>query len=255
LSNGAKLGSVSHIAIDSKDRIYFFQRKNPPVLVFDEEGNLLDSWGENILVDAHGVYITPEDTIFAVARGLHEVIKFDINGRLLLRIGSRENPSWQKPFNHPTDVAVSRSGEIFVADGYGNSRVHKFSSEGELIISWGEPGKQQGQFHTPHGIWVEKDVVYVADRDNNRIQLFDSVGNFIDEWRDFYHPMDIYMNSLGNFVVTDQTPRFTVLNSEGTVLARGFAPNAGHGIWESTSNDIYLAGLEKGVVKLIKLKQ
>jgi len=248
-----KLGSVSHVSVGSNDRVYFYQRKNPPILVFDIEGNLIKSWGEDLLVDGHGVFITKNGDVFAVARGVHEVLKFNAEGELNLRIGNREKPSWQSPFNHPTDVAVSLSGEIYVSDGYGNARVHKFSPEGDLLLSWGRPGSNPGEFHTPHGIWVDKqDKVYVVDRDNNRVQIFDSEGNYLTAWYDFFHPMDIFIDAKGIIYVTDQTPRFTVVNSEGELLSRGFAPDAGHGIWGDSQGNLYLAGLQSGVVKLTK---
>jgi len=181
------------------------------------------------------------------------VFKFNAEGEVNLRIGNREKPSWQSPFNHPTDVAVSPSGEIYVSDGYGNARVHKFSPEGDLLLSWGRPGSNPGEFHTPHGIWVDKqDKIYVVDRDNNRVQIFDSEGNYLTAWYDFFHPMDIFIDAEGVIYVTDQTPRFTVLNSEGMLLSRGFAPDAGHGIWGDSQGNLYLAGLQSGVVKLAK---
>lgn len=255
IPSGMKLGSVSHVAVDSRDRVYLYQRKNPPILVFDAEGEMIDSWGDDLLVDGHGIYVTGDDKIFAVARGVHEVIKFNVEGEIILRIGNRERPLWGAPFNHPTDIAVSPSGEIYVSDGYGNARVHKFSPKGELLLSWGSPGRKPGEFHTPHGIWVDnEEMVYVADRDNNRVQIFNAEGIYLTSWTDFFHPMDIFMDSNGAFYVTDQTPRLTVLNSEGELLSRGFAPDVGHGIWGNSRGDLYLAGLEKGVAKLAKLQ-
>ena len=248
-----EIDRVSHVSVDSEDNVYFYQRIDPPIVVLDNGGNLVDHWGENYLVDGHGIFITSKDEVFVVARGVHEVLKFDTRGELLLRIGERENPSWQAPFNHPTDVAVSRDGDIFVTDGYGNACVHKFSSVGEHLMTWGKPGSGPGEFHTPHGVWVDdRDLVYVVDRDNNRVQIFTSHGEYLREWGDFFHPMDIYFDSSNNIYVTDQTPRFSVLNTEGEILSRGFAPDAGHGLWGDSYGNLYLAGLERGVVKLLK---
>ena len=114
----------------------------------------------------------------------------------MLTLGQRGRPSLQAPFNHPADVAVSPAGEIYVADGYGNSSVHRFSVEGEHLGSWGAPGAGRGEFTTPHGIWVDaQDRVLVADRENNRVQLFSPEGDYYGEWRDLYHPMDIYVDA------------------------------------------------------------
>jgi len=203
-----KLGSVSHVSVDSNDRVYFYQRKNPPILVFDIEGNLIKSWGEDLLVDGHGVFITKNGDVFAVARGVHEVLKFNAEGELNLRIGNREKPSWQSPFNHPTDVAVSLSGEIYVK--------FYFAATSEMF------GKA--------GLIIDRPL----------------------QEDDFFHPMDIFIDAKGIIYVTDQTPRFTVVNSEGELLSRGFAPDAGHGIWGDSQGNLYLAGLQSGVVKLTK---
>jgi peptidylglycine monooxygenase len=248
-----KIGDVSNVSVDSKNNVYFYQRINPPIIVFNNKGNLVDNWGENLLVDGHGIFITQKNEVFVIARGLHEVLKFNTKGELLLRIGERGNPSWQRPFNHPTDVAISKNGDIYVSDGYGNACVHKFSSTGKHIITWGKPGSRRGEFHTPHGIWVDDlDQVYVVDRDNNRIQIFTSDGEYIEEWRDFFHPMGIFFDSNNIIYVTDQTPRLTVLDTGGKIVARGFAPDAGHGIWGDSFGNLYLAGHNRGVVKLLK---
>jgi|TARA_B100001971_G_C18219292_1_gene556022 peptidylglycine monooxygenase len=253
-SEKVEIDQVSHVSVDSHDNIYFYQRTACPVVVLDYKGIIIDNWENNHLVDGHGIFITSNDEIFVSARGVHEVLKFNAGGELLLRIGERGNPGWQTPFNHPTDVAISRDGDIFVTDGYGNACVHRFTPDGEHVLTWGGPGKGPGEFHTPHGVWVDDlGRVYVVDRDNNRVQIFTLDGEYITEWGDFFHPMDIYFDSLNNIYVTDQTPRFSVLNTEGELLARGFAPDAGHGLWGDSYGNLYLAGLQIGVVKLSKL--
>jgi hypothetical protein len=112
-SGGIKIGAVSHVSVDSRNNVYFYQRIDPPILVFNDKGKMVDHWGEKYLVDGHGIFITSSDEVFVAARGLHEVFKFDMKGEIILRIGQRENPSWQRPFNHPTDVAVSK-GVIYL---------------------------------------------------------------------------------------------------------------------------------------------
>jgi peptidylglycine monooxygenase len=223
------------------------------MIILDKDGNYIDSWADDALFDGHGIYITPQDEIFLISRGAHEVLKYNLEGECLLTIGNRENPSFQAPFNHPTDVATSKSGEIFISDGYGNCMVHKFSPEGEHIISWGEIGEGPGQFATPHGIWVdETDRVYVADRENNRIQIFDTEGGFLTEWKNLYHPMDMFMDKKNNLYVTDQVPRFTIFNRKGEIQSRGFSPAGGHGIWGDSSGNLYLVAPDRGLAKLIK---
>ena len=210
------------MAVDSKDRVYAFLRADVPILVFDPDGNLLTTWGEGLFLAGHGIYISPSDEVFLIDWDGHEVMKFDANGKLLLRFGNRGRPAFQAPFNHPADVAVAPSGEIYIADGYANSNVHRFSAEGKHLGSWGTPGSGPGQFSTPHGIWVDgNERVYVADRENSRVQIFSPEGDYLSEWGDLYHAMDIYQDRQGRFFVTDQTPRISVFNSDGKLLSPG----------------------------------
>lgn len=251
---GMAYGNVSHVATDSRDRVYAFQRSQPPVLVFDGEGNLLTTWGTGVLFDAHGIYISPNDEVFLIDRDAHEVLKFNTEGKVLLKLGTRGRSAFQAPFNHPADVAVSSTGDIYVADGYGNSRVHRFSADGKHLGSWGTPGANPGQFTTPHGIWLDSnDRVYVCDRENNRVQLFSPEGDYLTEWSDFYHPMDIFMDAQGRFYVTDQIPRLSVLDAEGKLLSRGKTIASGHGIWGDSRGNLYTAGNVAGVTKYVKL--
>ena len=253
LPPGWDLGLVSHVAVDSKDRVYFYQRKDPPVLVFDRDGNFLTGWGTRRLRDAHGIFVGPDDHLYVCNRDEHEVLKLTPEGRIVLVLGQRGRPALQAPFNHPADVAVSRSGEIYVADGYGNSAVHRFSPEGRHVSSWGAPGAGRGQFTTPHGIWVDaQDRVLVADRENDRLQLFSPEGDAHGEWRDLYHPMDIYVDGAGTVYVTDQIPRISMYSPEGRLLARGRPVAIGaHGVWGDSRSNLYLA--EVGLNQVTRL--
>jgi peptidylglycine monooxygenase len=253
LPTGWTLGLVSHVAVDSRDRIYFYQRKDPPMLVFDSDGNFLTGWGEGRLRDAHGIYVGLDDHVYVCNRDEHEVLKLTPEGRIVLTLGQRGRPSLRAPFNHPADVAVAPNGEIYVADGYGNSAIHRFSPEGKHLGSWGESGDGRGQFTTPHGIWVDgRERVLVADRENNRVQLFSPEGDVYGEWDDLYHPMDIYVDGDGVTYVTDQIPRITMYSPEGRVLARGRPVTQGaHGVWGDSRGNLYCA--EMGLHQVTKL--
>ena len=255
LPGGMSFGNAAHVATDSKGRVYVYQRKDPPILVFDADGNLLNTWGDGQFLDAHGIYLTLDDELLLVDRDAHEVLKCTTEGEILLRLGNRGKPSYQEPFNHPTDVAVAQNGDIFVSDGYGNFRVHRFSADGRLMKSWGRRGAGPGEFLTPHGIWVDgRNRVYVCDRDNDRVQVFSTEGDFMTEWRHFFHPMDIFMDSRGTFYVTDQVPSITLLNGEGDVLFRSRMLFNGHGIWIDWEENIYsVPGNQTHVTKLVKL--
>jgi peptidylglycine monooxygenase len=247
------LGLVSHVAVDSKDRVYFYQRKDPPVLVFDREGRFLRGWGSQRFRDAHGIFVGPDDHLYLCNRDEHEVLKVTPEGRIVLALGHRGRPALHAPFNHPADVAVSASGEIYVADGYGNASVHRFSADGRHLGSWGGPGAGAGEFTTPHGIWVDaQERVLVADRENNRVQLFSPEGDYLGEWRDLYHPMDIYVDGTGTVYVTDQIPRISMYSPAGALLARGRPVNVGaHGVWGDSRGNLYLA--EVGLHQVTKL--
>ena len=255
LPAGWSLGLVSHVAVDSKDRVYFYQRKDPPILVFDRDGNFLTGWGDGRLRDAHGIYAGADDHLYVCNRDEHEVLKVTPEGKIVLTLGHRGRPALQAPFNHPADVAVAPNGEIYVADGYGNSAIHRFSAEGKHLESWGAPGAGRGQFTTPHGIWVDRrERVLVADRENNRVQLFGPEGDFYGEWTDLYHPMDIYVDGTGTVYVTDQIPRITMYSPDGRMLSRGRPVTMGaHGVWGDSHGNLYLAEVAVNqVTKLVR---
>ena len=255
LPDGMRFGPVSNVAVDSRDRVYVYQREDPPVLVFDSDGRFVTAWGTGRLIDAHGLYIAPDDHIYLCNRDEHEVLKLTPEGKIVLTLGQRGKPALQAPFNHPTDVAVGPDGSIYVSDGYGNSAVHRFSPDGRHLLSWGTPGAGRGQFTTPHAVWVDARArVFVADRENNRVQLFSPEGDYYGEWGDLYHPMDIYIDRGGTVYVTDQIPRITMFSPEGKLLARGRPVNVGaHGVWGDSQGNLYLAEVSLNQVsKLVR---
>ena len=243
LPDGQTFGPVSQLAVDSRDRVYVFQRANPPVLVFDPDGTLVDSWGEGQLSDAHGIFINRDDLVLLVDRDAHEILACETSGAVRFRLGQRHRPQFNDPFNHPTDIAQAPNGDYYVSDGYGNSRVHCFAADGTFRFSWGRPGGGPGEFTTPHAVWVDStERVLVADRENNRVQLFDLEGRFIEAWTDFFHPMDIYADPAGNVFVTDQIPRLSMLSPDGTLIGRCRPVRFGaHGVGGDNAGNLYLA--------------
>ena len=176
-------GEATAVAVDQDDRIYVFNRGTCPMLVFDTEGNCIDSWGEGIFKSPHGVSVTPDGNIFCVDQAEGTVKLFTPSGQLLMLLGDPDKtvPKMSGlPFRRPTHVAVdSSSGDFYVSDGYSNACVHKFTSEGKLLFSWGESGTGEGQFNIVHNIATDSaGRVYVADRENHRIQIFNSEGKF-----------------------------------------------------------------------------
>ena len=236
-------GPVSQLAVDSHGRVYVFQRSNPPLLVFDRDGTLVDSWGEGEFSDAHGIFITREDLVLLVDRDAHQILACELSGAVRFRLGQRHRPQFNAPFNHPTDIAQAPNGDYYVSDGYGNSQVHCFTADGAFRFSWGRPGNGPGEFTTPHAVWVDPaERVLVADRENNRVQLFDLEGRFLEAWPDFFHPMDIYADSDGNVFVTDQIPRLSMLSPDGALIGRCRPVRFGaHGVGGDADGNLYLA--------------
>ncbi len=235
---GFSFFDVPGISIDSQDRVHVFSRSAHPVAVFDREGNLLTWWGEGFFKDAHGSCVGPDGSVYFTDDGNHTVTKFTPDGKLLLTLGKKDQPSdtgWVTkpdsmniesirggpPFNQPTGVALSSSGEIYVADGYANARVHKFTPDGTLLFSWGEPGDAPGQFRVPHSVWVDKqERVWVCDRHNNRIQIFNAKGEFLDQWTDLNLPCTMAIDDEETVYVTELSRRVSIFTIDGKLLAR-----------------------------------
>jgi DNA-binding beta-propeller fold protein YncE len=186
MPEGWKFGRVSAVATNSKGEVFVFQRgkKADPIVVFDENGKYLRSWGRGMFGNPHGLRVDPEGNVWVTDNGDHQVMKFQPDGKLLLTLGRKGQAGTDaETFNRPTDIAFAPNGEVYVSDGYGNSRVVRFSKEGKYLGTWGTKGKGQGQFNTPHSIAIDsKNQVYVSDRENNRIQIFDAAGKFLRQW-------------------------------------------------------------------------
>ena len=258
LPHGETFAVVSTVATDSQDRLYVFQRKDPPVVVFDRDGNYLDAWGHGAFNSPHGMSIS-DDVVYLTDRDDSVAVAYTLEGRPLMVLGERGVhsdtgceapgdmvPRAAGPFNYPTEIVRGPSGSLYIADGYRNSRIHKFSGDGDLIKSWGTPGSSEpGEFHLPHSLMVDADErVYVCDRTNRRIQIFDSEGEFITMWTGMGGPNDIVQGADGLFYICEQEadgnpPYVTIRDGGGEVLARWDIRHA-HGIWVDSRGDIYL---------------
>ena len=274
---------VTAVATDSKDRVFVYNRGDHPVAVFDPEGNLLFSWGEGLFDRPHGIWIGPDDSVYLTDDCDHTVHKFTAEGKSLFTLGTSGRPSDTgntsidyrtikqagPPFNFPTNLAVAANGDLYVADGYGNARIHKFSPDGQLEFSWGTPGAGPGQFHVPHGIAIDRNgIIYVADRENSRLQLFTPKGEFVAEWTDVVRPAEVTIDASGLVYVAElgyrtgmwpgtsapssDSPggRMSIFDENGKRLARfggGEHPcEAGdffspHDIWLDSKGSVYLS--------------
>ena len=272
---------VVGVATDSQDHVYVFNRGEHPVIVFDVDGHFLTKWSAGEFVRPHGITIGPDDRVYLTDDMGHAVGKYTLEGELLETLG----PSGQAsdtgvvdfdyrtmkqagpPYHFPTNLALARDGEMFVSDGYGNARVHRFSPAGQLIQSWGVPGGGPGQFHLPHGIFLDSnDRVFVADRENNRLQIFSTEGTFLQQWTDVVRPTNIFIDAEDNVFVSEvgkraglfpwmepdltaSGGRVSIFDREGNLLARWgggdnpctptdfFVP---HDIWLDSRGSIYI---------------
>ena len=259
LPEGIVFGGVSAVATDSQDRVYVFHRLDPPVVVFDRDGNYLNSWGNGAFIYAHGFYIA-HDLVYLTDRDSSVCIMYTLDGKpiqMLGKHGVHSDTGAAKPmdpvlrpagpFNYPSEMVPSPWGDLFVSDGYRNARVHRFDSGGHLIKSWGTWGKTEpNEFHLPHSVLVdETHRVYVCDRENHRVQVFTAGGDFIAMWTDIQRPMDIAEFKEGNFLISEGSAegnpaRVSIVDKEGKVLAR-WPSRSGHGCWVDSRGDIYLA--------------
>lgn len=244
-------GVIPSVAVDSQDRVYLARRTPPAILVYDRQGRFLNEWGADILHSPHSVWISPQDQVYIADMDDHTVRLFTPAGQLLKTWGTEGQAGEPGlPFNKPTWAVVSPAGELFVSDGYGQYRVHRFAADGSLLRSWGEQGPGPGQFGLPHGIRIDpRGRVLLVDREpNHRIQLFDVEGQFLGEWGGLSGPNDAFIDQEGNVFVAEGGHRISVLNLEGKLLARwgerGDAPgqfaSSPHGIWADSRGDLYV---------------
>jgi hypothetical protein len=253
----------SDVAVDSRDRVWVFSRGKHPVSVWTAGGKFVGSWGEGEYRDPHGIYIDGEDNVWLTDTQWHVVEKRSQDGRLLLELGQRghANPTVSqkgdngRPFNMPSGVALGKQGDIFVSDGYGNRRVHRFSPKGELRKSWGRSGDGPGEFALLHNIGVDpRGRVFICDRENSRIQVFDQEGEFITMWNDVLSPGDVYFGPDRLCYVAEQgrPTGVSIFTLDGKLVSRwrggpDGVTEAPHGIWADSKGDIYVAEIgQKG---------
>jgi DNA-binding beta-propeller fold protein YncE len=194
---------VAGTGVDSKGNVYLFNRGPHPVIVLNKDGEFVRRWGDKTMFpNAHAVTIDAEDNLWLTDTLDHTVRKCTPDGRVLMTLGDSGKPSAPmcgRPFCMCTHIAVHpNTGELFVSDGYGNANVHKYAPDGRPIRSWGEPGNRPGQFNLPHNIATDRDgYVYVADRENMRIQVFDANGRLEAIWTNMARPCGLYIDKTG----------------------------------------------------------
>lgn len=281
LPAGFEHRDVAAVCSDSNGNVFLYCRGDHPVMIYDRDGRFLDSWGEGkFSYRTHGMFMSGGDQMFLVDDGGNSVGRYALDGTHLQTIGPagvRSDTGYDgsdvlsitggPPFNRPTNLAVAPSGDLYVSDGYGNCRIHRFSDGGDLLQSWGEPGNGPGQLHLPHSAWAHTDGrVFVCDRQNDRIQIFGPTGEYLDEWTDVQRPQDIFVHDGLVFVgelrwkkgevslrrgpiETDEPSRLSIFDMEGHALLRWSDPDpmkdgyfiAPHGVWVDDQGSLYMA--------------
>jgi sugar lactone lactonase YvrE len=271
------------VTVDSRDRVYCFNRsKEHPVIVFDRDGQCVDSWGAGLFAFPHAIRVDVDDNLWLADRQHGQFFLFTPEGTLLRTIGTRgyrsdtgvladdfSSVAYKNvthgggPFNMPTDIALTPAGDMFITDGYANARVHRFAADGTFLYSWGEPGNAPGQFALPHGVWVDRHGrVLVADRENDRVQVFDQDGRYVERWpTELIGPAFLYVDSDDVVYIPEHNGGMvSVLTLEGERLARWGDPlfRSCHGIWGDSRGDVYVVrpgawGRTRRVVKYERL--
>ena len=271
LPDGWIYQEATAVAVDSSDNVYVFNRGGHPVIVFDSDGKFLNSWGEDIFATPHGITIGPDDSVYCVDTGDSTIRKLTTDGKLIFTLGDPGNPAPAmsgKPFNRPTHVGVNpRSGILYVADGYSNAHVHTYDPDGNYLGTWGESGTDVGQLNIVHNIDIDSDgYVYIGDRENHRVQIFDENGKYETQWVNMSRAAAVYIDKRGesdivyvgeyfagiasNVIGTDLGPRVSIYQTDGTLLARVGRESYGdepgrfyspHGIAVDSKGDIYVA--------------
>jgi DNA-binding beta-propeller fold protein YncE len=203
-----KWAEMAGIAADAKDNIYIFTRSTPPVQVYDSSGKFIRAFGQDIVKAAHHIKIDRDGNVWAADVGGHQVLKFSPEGKMLLTLGTKGVSGRDAThFYQPTDMAITPAGDIFVSDGYGNARIVHFDKTGKFVKEWGELGSKPGQFSIPHAICVDsKGRLYVADRNNVRIQVFDPSGKLLDVWSNIIVPWGFHITKDDEIWVCGSSP-------------------------------------------------
>jgi sugar lactone lactonase YvrE len=241
IPDGIEMGASTDVAFDSHGHLYVLTRGPQPIMEFDADGTFVRAFGEGLFARTHGLYIDAEDNIWVTDVREQIVIEFDPAGEVLMTLGTRgEAGDWDEAagshrFNEPNDLVVAPSGEIFVVEGHmpgdrGDARVLKFAADGTFIKSWGGKGTGPGQFQVAHGIALDANgLLWVMDRENSRIEIFDQDGAFVREIAYAGLPCGVDIGERNVFMVNGFTGQVLKLDLEGNVLAAMGQPGTNPG--------------------------
>ena len=265
LPKGMKLESVSGVATDGEGNVLVFHRKKKgnPILVFTPDGKFLRSMGGGLFDSTHGLRCDANGNIWVTDNKNHTVVKFDPTGKVLLTLGKRGKKGTNEGlFNRPADIAFAPDGSVFIADGYGNSRVVKLDPSGKFLLAWGKKGKGIGQFNLPHSVRLDsKGLLYVGDRENDRVQVFTQEGKFVRQFGGFA-PHGLFITPDDRLFVADgRAHKVMIMTLEGKILhewgTMGSEPGnfiLPHGITVADDGAVYVAEIHGKRVQKFVLK-
>jgi 6-bladed beta-propeller len=210
---------ISSVAAGPDGLTYLLHRnlKQDPIVVIDSKGKIIRSWGKDLFTNPHSIRIDPRGNVWTVDSGSSVVLEFSKEGKQLLRFEIGELPVGRRGFRGASDIAFGPGGQLFIADGYGNARVLVYDSSGKRVRQWGSAGTGPGQFNLPHGIALKDGIVYVADRQNGRIQRFDLEGKYLGEWTHLGKTFSITVAHDGNLWIGTH-PRNVVNEAPGWLV-------------------------------------
>jgi DNA-binding beta-propeller fold protein YncE len=247
-----KLGAVSGVATDAAGNVLVFHRGEPPILVFEPGGKFIRSMGKGLFSSPHGLRVAPDGNVWVTDNFNHTVLKLSPEGKVLLTLGVKDRRGVdERHFDRPTDIAFAKNRDVYVSDGYGNSRVVKFDKDGKFLLAWGSKGDKDGEFNLPHAVRVDsKGQVYVGDRENNRIQVFDPEGKFIRKIEGVA-PFGLFITKGDTLFVADgRANRVVKMTAEGKVLAswgeKGTGPgqfDLPHGVAVGADGAVYVCDI------------
>jgi sugar lactone lactonase YvrE len=272
LPEGVTMGATAAVAFDASGHLWVLTRGAVAFFEFDEKGTYLRSFGEKLFTRAHGLRIDREGNLWAGDVGAHTVRKFSRDGQVLLTIGTAgEAGEWNeatgtRKLNQPNDVVVAESGDIFIAQGHtpgpkGDARVLKFDKTGKFLAQWGGKGTGPGQFEVAHGVAIDaKGLLWVADRENQRIQVFDQRGTFVREMKYAGLPCAMDIGREYVYMVNGFAGQVVRMDLSGKVLSVVGRPGKGpgefgeaHFVAVSPRQDVFVADSVNGaLVKFVK---
>ena len=263
---GFEFDKVTGIAVDKRGRVYATGGKGDPVLMFSSEGEYIGAWGGDVIGLKHGLRIHNE-SVWVTDVENHQVYEFTMEGELLRSFGTRgQAGEGRRQFNRPADVAFGANGDIYIADGYVNSRVVCYGADGRVKKMWGRKGSGQGEFDLVHGIAIDKKGrVYVADRNNRRVQIFDGEGKFLKQWRHVGKPFSFYIAGDVIFITDgkEEGPeQVLIVDLEGRVLGKIGETGEGpgqfrmpHSVHVTEKGEVYIAeAINNRIQKFVPIK-